>query len=65
MKQNPVYKRETRVNSRSLRLPLILTVFNGILCAVALMNMYSVVSQVKATAIIQYSSSSPPLSLYC
>lgn len=56
MKQNPVYKRETRVNSRSLRLPLILTVFNGILCAVALMNMYSVVSQVKATATIQYSS---------
>ena len=55
MKQNPVYKRETRVNSRSLRLPLILTVFNGILCAVALMNMYSVVSQVKATATIQYS----------
>ena len=56
MKQNPVYKRETRVNSRSLRLPLILTVFNGILCAVALMNMYSAVSQVKATATIQYSS---------
>lgn len=56
MKQNPVYKRETRVNSRSLRLPLILTVFNGILCAVALMNMYSVVSQAKATATIQYSS---------
>ena len=56
MKQNPVYKRETRVNSRSLRLPLILTVFNGILCAVALMDMYSVVSQVKATATIQYSS---------
>lgn len=56
MKQNPVYKRETRVNSRSLRLPLVLTVFNGILCAVALMNMYSVVSQVKATATIQYSS---------
>ena len=56
MKQNPVYKRETRVNSRSLRLPLILTVFNGILCAVALMNMYSVVSQVKATSTIQYSS---------
>ena len=56
MKQNPVYKRESRVNSRSLRLPLILTVFNGILCAVALMNMYSVVSQVKATATIQYSS---------
>ena len=56
MKQNPVYKRETRVNSRSLRLPLILTVFNGILCAVPLMNLYSVVSQVKATATIQYSS---------
>lgn len=56
MKQNPVYKRESRVTSRSLRLPLILTVFNGILSAVALLNMYSVVSQVKATATIQYSS---------
>ena len=44
------------MSSRSLRLPLILTVFNGILCAVALLNMYSVVSQVRATATIQYSS---------
>ena len=56
MKQNPVYKREARVSSRSIRLPLILTVFNGILSVVALLNMYSVVSQVNATATIQYSS---------
>lgn len=56
MKQNPVFKREDRVSSRSLRLPVILTLFNGILCAVALLNMYSVVEQVKSTASIQYTS---------
>lgn len=56
MKQNPVYKREARVSSRSVRLPLILMVFNGILSVVTLLNMYSVVTQVHATATIQYSS---------
>lgn len=55
MKVNPVYKREMTVSTRSLRLILIFLVFNGILAAVALLNMYSVISQVKATAEIQYS----------
>ena len=31
MKQNPVYNREMRVSSRSLKLPLIIFLFNGIL----------------------------------
>lgn len=56
MKQNPVYKRESRVNVRSIRLPMIVMVFNGILSAVALLNMYSVMAQVKASASIQYTS---------
>jgi hypothetical protein len=55
MKQNPVYNREMRVSSRSLKLPLIIFLFNGILFLVTLLNMYSVIMQVKATANIQYS----------
>lgn len=55
MKMNPVYKRELKVNSRSARMAVILFIFNGILSAVALFNMYSVVDQVKMTAEIQYS----------
>lgn len=55
MKMNPVYKRELKVGSRSVRMAMILLVFNGILSAVALFNMYSAVEQVKMTAEIQYS----------
>lgn len=55
MKMNPVYKRELKVGSRSVRMAMILMVFNGILSAVALFNMYSAVEQVKMTAEIQYS----------
>lgn len=56
MKQNPVYKREARVNARSIRIPMIVMVFNGVLSVVALLNMYSVMAQVKASASIQYTS---------
>ncbi|WP_026891947.1 ABC transporter permease [Lacrimispora aerotolerans] len=56
MKTNPVYKREITVSSRSFRLALILVLFNSILALVVLLNMYSVVEQVKMTAEIQYSS---------
>lgn len=55
MKMNPVYKRELKVGSRSIRMAMILLTFNGILSAVALFNMYSAVEQVKMTAEIQYS----------
>lgn len=55
MKWNPVYKRELTVSSRSLRMTVILLVFNSILAVAALFNMYSVVEQVKLTAEIQYS----------
>ena len=56
MKSNPVFKREMTVRARSIRMPLIIMVFNGILAVVALLNMYSAVSQVRISASIQYSS---------
>ena len=42
MKVNPIYKKEVKVSSRSMRLSMILMVFNGVLAAAALLNMYSV-----------------------
>ena len=45
--QNPVYSREMKVSSRSIRLPLIIVLFNGILSMVTLLNMYSAVAQVE------------------
>lgn len=56
MNMNPVFKRESRISARSLRLPLILVVFNSILALIALLNMYSTLAQVRLTATIQYSS---------
>ncbi len=56
MKVNPIYWQETRVSSRSFRLPLIIFLCNTILALAALLNMYSMVTQAKATAEIQYSS---------
>ncbi len=55
MKWNPVFRRELTVGSRSIRMAVILVVFNGILAVVALFNLYSVMEQVKITAEIQYS----------
>lgn len=56
MKINPVYRREMTVSARSFRTPLIILVFNTILAAVALLNMYTVVAQVRVTAEIRYAS---------
>ena len=55
MRGNPVYRRERKVSSRSIRLPLIMLTFNGILAFVALLNMYSMSAQAQVTAEIQYS----------
>lgn len=54
MKTNPVYKRECMVSARSFKLALVLLVFNGILALVALLNMYSALTQVRLTAEVQY-----------
>ena len=56
MKTNPVYRREMMVSARSLRMPLIITVFNSILAIVALLNMYSNVMQVRLTADVECGS---------
>ncbi len=56
MRQNPVYKRETTVSSRSFRMILVILIFNGILAVVALLNMYSNLQRAKLTAEVQYSS---------
>lgn len=53
---NPVYRRETRTGARSFRLPLTVLAFNGVLAAVALLNMYAMITQVRLTAELQYSS---------
>lgn len=56
LRLNPIYKQETRVSSRSFRLPLIILLCNTVLAVVALLNMYSMITQVQRTAEIQYSS---------
>ncbi len=61
MKINPVYRQETKVSARSFRLPLVILVCNSVLALAGLLDMYFMVSQVKATAEIQYSGF---LSLY-
>lgn len=55
IKNNPVYRREMTVSSRSIRIPVMIMVFNSILALVAFLDMYSAVSQVRVTAEIQYS----------
>ncbi len=56
MKSNPVYRRETTVRSRSLRMPLVILAFNGVLALAALLNMYQTVAQVRISSTIQYST---------
>lgn len=56
MKINPIYWQEARVSSRSFRLPFIILLCNTILALAALLNMYSMVTQAKVTAEIQYAS---------
>ena len=71
MRWNPVFRREMTVGSRSIRMMAILFVFNSILAAVALFNMYSVAEQVRTTAGISIRSfwistrSSPRSNLSC
>ena len=55
MRANPIYKKEVKASSRSVRLSVILIAFNGILAVAALLNMYSVLYRVWTTAEIQYS----------
>ena len=54
MKNNPVYKREMLVRSRSYRIPLIIMIFNGILAVVAILNIYHSIAQVKISGTVNY-----------
>ncbi len=56
MKNNPVYRRERMVRSRSYRIPLVIFAFNGVLALAALLNMYQTVAQVRISSSIQYGS---------
>ena len=47
MKMNPVYRQETTAGSRSFKLPLVILIFNSILALVALLDMYSMINQVR------------------
>lgn len=56
MKTNPVYKREIKVNARTARVAITMLAFNGVLALVGLLNLHSLVEQVKFTAEIPYAS---------
>ncbi len=56
MKNNPVYRREVTVRSRSFRLPLVILIFNTILAVFSLFSMYSTVAQVRVSAQVSYES---------
>ena len=56
MRNNPVYKREMAVRARSPRIPVLIMLFNGILAAAALLNMYSSFVQVRMSNSIRYES---------
>lgn len=53
---NPVYRQEARAGARSFKLPLIVLAFNSVLAVVALLDMYTMIAQVRLTAELQYSS---------
>ncbi len=56
MKVNPIYHQESKASARSFKLPMIVLLFNCVLAVVALLDMYSMITQVRLTAEIQYSS---------
>ena len=56
MRNNPVYKREMAVRARSPRIPVLIMLFNGILAAAALLNMYSSIVEVRISNTIRYES---------
>ncbi len=56
MTTNPVYSREMKVSSRSIRLPLILAAFNLILAIFALASMAATINQARSDAQINYAA---------
>ena len=56
MTTNPVFSREMKISSRSIRLPLILAAFNIILAVFALASMTATINQARSDAIIDYAA---------
>lgn len=56
MRWNPVFLKEITVDSRSVRLPVVIFIFNMILSAAAVFNVYNLNLHARLTAEIQYSA---------
>ena len=56
MNINPIYEREHRVSTRSLKLSMAILIFNFIVAAVTLIEMNGVVDYARKTSIIDYTS---------
>nr|WP_314502714.1 ABC transporter permease subunit [uncultured Lachnoanaerobaculum sp.] len=56
MNINPIYEREHRVSTRSLKLSMAILIFNFIVTAVTLIEMNEVVDYARKTSIIDYTS---------
>ena len=56
MNINPIYEREHRVSTRSLKLSMTILIFNFIVAAVTLIEMNEVVDYARKTSIIDYTS---------
>ena len=56
MNINPIYEREHRVSTRSMKLSIAILVFNFIVAAVTLIEMNDVVDFARKTSFIEYNS---------
>ena len=56
MKLNPVYLKESKTSSRTVKTAVIILLFNGVLAAVAFLNLYSMVESLRYTGEVQFSS---------
>ena len=49
MKRNPIFRRDELINARSLTLPLLVTLLNGGLSILILINLFYIVSTAELT----------------
>ena len=56
MKRNPIFRRDELINARSLTLPLLVTLLNGGLSILILINLFYIVSTAELTGEIAYQS---------
>lgn len=56
MKRNPIFRRDELINARSLTLPLLVTILNGGLSVLILINLFYIVSTAELTGEIAYQS---------